>query len=463
MSTVELILAAPWVVRIVAGLLAFFIVLFTALFLLPGLVAWYRYDNVALRLRAYKKAQRGSPSAVFAGDSRLAHIWAEYEKTLHEQRQLDPATGQLEFVAWRATMPSGMIFTQEALVDSRIRTEFFKHLPGLCTGIGIIGTFAGLIDGLQTFHVSDDPAVVRNSLELLLHGVFQAFLVSAAAIALAMAVTFVEKFLLTTLYRKVEQITFEIDSSFEAGVGEEYLQRLVKATEESPDRSLALKDALVQELTLAWSGIADRQVRAQAAGYQELAQQLAQALRAELVGPLWSIAGSLEEAKRGLGLGLDASGSGGAQAASDWMARADTIAQRVIDAFAGLGTQLQSAVADIGNLGQRVAGTLRGPGEQAAAPLIVAHGPVAVLGDDTLARIEAATQALGRAARDVEDYLDGIGAVLLKSQEAFARGIQTTVDGVYGDFYTRLSSATQLLGDAVQELASAIDYPDRRA
>ena len=463
MSTVELILAAPWVVRIVAGLLAFFIVLFTALFLLPGLVAWYRYDNVALRLRAYKKAQRGSPSAVFAGDSRLAHIWAEYEKTLHEQRQLDPATGQLEFVAWRATVPSGMIFTQEALVDSRIRTEFFKHLPGLCTGIGIIGTFAGLIDGLQTFHVSDDPAVVRNSLELLLHGVFQAFLVSAAAIALAMAVTFVEKFLLTTLYRKVEQITFEIDSSFEAGVGEEYLQRLVKASEESPDRTLALKDALVQELTLAWSGIAERQVHAQAAGYQELAQQLAQALRAELVGPLWTIAGSLEEAKRGAGLnGGDGAGAG-AQAASERMARADAIAQRMIDAVAELGTQLQTVVAAFGNLAQRLAGPLLVPGGPAAVPQVGAHAPVAAAGADTLARIDAAAQALGRAARDVEEYLDGIGAVLLKSQESFARGIQTTVDAVYGDFYTRLSSATQLLSDAVQELASAIDYPERRA
>jgi len=72
------------------------------------------------------------------------------------------------------------------MVDSRLSTEFFKHLPGLFTGIGIIGTFSGLITGLQAFKVSENATVVRNSLEKLMQGVYEAFLVSAVAISAAM-------------------------------------------------------------------------------------------------------------------------------------------------------------------------------------------------------------------------------------------------------------------------------------
>ena len=32
-------------------------------------------------------------------------------------------------------------FNTQVLVDTPLNTEFFRHLPGLLTGIGIIGTF----------------------------------------------------------------------------------------------------------------------------------------------------------------------------------------------------------------------------------------------------------------------------------------------------------------------------------
>lgn len=88
-------------------------------------------------------------------------------------------------VAYRATAPAESFFNSQFVVDSRLRTEFFKHLPGIFTGIGIIGTFTGLIVGLQGFQVSQDPAKVSASLETLLAGVLEAFVVSALAIALA--------------------------------------------------------------------------------------------------------------------------------------------------------------------------------------------------------------------------------------------------------------------------------------
>jgi hypothetical protein len=570
MPYLELILAAPWVVRAVSAVLAFFVLLFAALFLLPGLIAWYRYDNLVLRIRAFKKAQRGNPAALFAGDKRLAHIWAEYEKTLHRQREFDPASGQFTLVALRATVPAGTIFTQEALVDSRIRTEFFKHLPGLCTGIGIIGTFAGLIDGLRAFHIADDPTVVRTSLEFLLRGVFQAFLVSAGAITLAMAITFVEKFLVTTLYRKVEEITFELDSSFQAGVGEEYLERLVNASEGSADRIEALKATLVQDLKAALTEISAREISAQAAAHEELARQLSESLRTELIGPIWRIATSLEGTPREAGEVSQAISTQGAEALAalpDMLERLLDKQTRVIgDALGTVTGQMQAIASDIGGAVRDLTAALREQGAQAnaahlgaesrmssltgemqrrieaqgaqsqdsvaritdaaaaiqaaAADFTRAAGSVTTvlqgstalterlsdaaravsssstalqavvrdhagtrdsiaamleqlrasveharretsLSGDALQRIDAAAQALGRASVDVEAFLDRIGDVLERSHGAFASGVQKTVDGIYNDFYRKLSEATQLLTEGVAELAGALDRPQR--
>jgi hypothetical protein len=101
---------------------------------------------------------------------------------------------------------------------------------GILSGLGIIGTFSGLISGLIHFDVSD-PATTQAQLSLLVQTVGQAFFVSALAITLAMLFTWVEKALLSARYSQVERLQHLIDSLFEAGSGQENLERLVVATE----------------------------------------------------------------------------------------------------------------------------------------------------------------------------------------------------------------------------------------
>ena len=111
-----------------------------------------------------------------------------------------------------------------------IDTEFFKHLPGIFTGLGIIGTFTGLISGLMNFDVSS-PEHVQWALSQLVQTVGQAFLISAAAITLAMVFTWVEKAVLAARYRQVEDLQQSLDSLFAPKGGAEYMERLALATE----------------------------------------------------------------------------------------------------------------------------------------------------------------------------------------------------------------------------------------
>lgn len=173
----------------------------------------------------------------------LLHIWNEYSDTLHPMRLA--LAGQAPVVEHRSSMPAEMMFTKESLVDGPLFDDFWRHLPGILTGLGIIGTFAGLLHGLSNFRYAIAPTTTTNGqstdsaakavagLAPLLDAVMHAFLVSAAAIGCAMLVVFISRLLVARLNSKVEHLCDLIDSLYKSGAGEEYLQRLVESSEKS--------------------------------------------------------------------------------------------------------------------------------------------------------------------------------------------------------------------------------------
>jgi hypothetical protein len=219
---------------------------FLGLFFLPGVLHWLRLWQIWQQLKKIEgRTHPGELRKIFSADSEIAHIWKEYADSLHKVRE--DWDGQPKIVGYRATVPAEVYFNTQAVIDSRLGTEFFKHLPGIFTGIGIIGTFFGLIDGLEKFNPGD-PEKMQEGLKALTKSVGDAFNVSAAAISIAMIVTFLEKLLLSSLYRITDEIANFIDAQFESGAGEEYLARLVKASEDSAHQSKILKDALIHDL-----------------------------------------------------------------------------------------------------------------------------------------------------------------------------------------------------------------------
>ena len=203
---------------------------------------------------------------------KLSHLWSEFAETLHPQTAPDEM-GQERVIRWRSTVSAEAYFNVETLIAVELRTEYFKHQPGILTGIGIIGTFAGLLRGLTAFSVSSDPETVRASLDTLIHGVLEAFYVSASAISLAMITTFVEKITVTRRIKQVEELCHLLDSLFEGGAGEEYLSRLVKASESSATQTAQLKDSLVSDLKEILAEMTRHQTEAIAASFHDITQR----------------------------------------------------------------------------------------------------------------------------------------------------------------------------------------------
>lgn len=277
-----------WHVLLVGALLLFLSFGFLRKFVAPASVLGRQLDDAIHKLEAIQKENGGrhfTDVDRIANEAmvneRLAHCWSEFRETLHPQMAVN-SDGQEEVARWRATALAETFFTDQALVETPLKTEFYKHLPGILTGIGILGTFSGLILGLVNFNVSNDADAVRKSLADLIQHVGHAFIVSATAIGLAMLFTWIEKSLVTARFRQVEKVCRLLDSMFDAGAGEEYLSRLVEASETSATQSTHLKDALVADLKQILSEVTRQQVEAMAANNRQLSDTFTQGLKEPL-------------------------------------------------------------------------------------------------------------------------------------------------------------------------------------
>ncbi|MBS0879819.1 anti-phage defense ZorAB system ZorA [Pantoea sp. JGM49] len=234
----------------------------------------------------------------------LKHAWSEFGESLHQQRELE--NGEEKIVRVRATAPSASFFSEQQLVDIPLNTEFFKHLPGILTGVGIIGTFYGLMIGLSHFDPST-PEQVTSSVNNLLHDVLYAFLGSAVAIFASILVTWLEKLSIAKCYKYLEKFTAALDSLYDSGVGEEYLASLVKSSNESATQARHLKESLVTDLRDMLLHLAESQkvenerlAATLSTTYRESGQQFAEhvssAIENSLKSPLDKIAGAVQTA-----------------------------------------------------------------------------------------------------------------------------------------------------------------------
>jgi predicted PurR-regulated permease PerM len=347
---------------------------------IKGTQVWWQIRSILKALNKFRKAS-SAPHPDEVGSAfrwePLKHLWGEYAHTLHEFRKA--GSGQTSLTEVHATIPAESMFTKEALVESRLFDEFTRHLPGVLTGLGIIGTFAGLLDGLEKFKV--DPEKIQNTvngLGPLLAGVQHAFWASGAAIACAMLVVLVSRFTLAYLYRLVEHLTHTIDSLYTTGAGEDYLKRLVSSSEQNAASTAQLKDALVEDLHTMMTNLVDRQIAAQEASSQSLGKHIGESISQAIAEPMRRVGDAIEVTARGNGEQVNSMLE---TLLTGFMAKLeDTFGgqmrgineqmQRSMDSMAAVQMSLQGLLTDIKHTNEQAAsqmsGTLEGAMQKAA-------------------------------------------------------------------------------------------------
>lgn len=265
------------------------------------------FDEIIQKLKEDQQSHTAKHvlDEIFSEDGELKHAWENYKNSLHDIRE--EVDGESKIIASRSTVSSDAFFSQIAIIDTPLKVDFYKHIPGIITGVGIIATFVGLLFGLLAFDPAGDPSKVQNSLALLLGGVGEAFMASGLAICIAMFITWKEKYWLRECYAKLEKLTSVIDLKFEPDeTGEEYLAQLLKSSQANETNARQLKDSLVNDLKVMMTNLVEENKKNQLAfasqlteSYaktsQDMATQIGQSITDTLQAPLDKIASSVQQ------------------------------------------------------------------------------------------------------------------------------------------------------------------------
>ncbi|MDO4165928.1 MAG: MotA/TolQ/ExbB proton channel family protein [Eubacteriales bacterium] len=95
-------------------------------------------------------------------------------------------------------------YINEYMIDMQIKKGLVGIIPGVMTGLGILGTFVGLAFGLQNFDTESAEAIT-NSIAPLMDGIKIAFHTSIYGMVFSLVYNFVYKKNLEDAYRAVDQ------------------------------------------------------------------------------------------------------------------------------------------------------------------------------------------------------------------------------------------------------------------
>lgn len=454
-------LSLPTHLLITGFILAVLTLVFIFWFGIPALKQWLQLSQVLKALKGSKLENVRTPQALdmaFPEKGELAHLWREYKKTLY------PMTGEsndgIATVRWASTAPGEVIWNSQLAVDQRVNAEFFKHLPGIFTGMGIIGTFFGLIEGLRTFKVSSDADVVRSSLESLMHSVGEAFWISAIAISLAIFVTLVEKFFLTTMNGKVDAIAANLDRRFQAAVAEKYLEMTANHTEETATQLKHLKGELLndlrpllqelsdkhsQTLERLATGLQDRftettqaQIQASQHNSDALGKSLSGAITTSLTGPMNDIKTAVQQA----------SGDQSASAVKMLQDVMTSFGQKLNDLFGG-------QITGINELNQQTAQTMQDAVTK-LNELVMALQDAGKRSSDSMA--EQMAKAINEMGTRQEIITANTQALVAQLREAIIQSQQTTSEGVR----TTTDEMARRMAEAIEKMEQRQDSINER-
>jgi len=428
----------PFFLYLIFAVLTGLTIWFIVAFFWPSILLGRVLSPLPAALKGLSKGDLDGIRTLFAAQRDLQEFWPQYEETLHKQYEFIAGDSTRRCVSIRATLPAEAFFNAQNIIEPYVKSELFKHFPGIYTGIGILGTFGGLITGLRPFDPTGAPDAVTKAIKALLEVVSDAFVVSAVAIGLAMLLTFVEKLRIERLVATLQKICQEIDRHFMAGVLEEYLERLVTSSEESATQTKILKDSLVVDLRQILEDVTERQIQANAGSPAQIGNHFRDAIITNLAEPL-------NEIKAGLSNERKASGDVLTAALGDVLA---AFSENLKDMFGG-------NVKDIAALQKETINSLIGVVEELKTLVagINQAGKDATEGMGT--RLIEALETMSERQKiidgDMKAFVHGIQKIVADSQTESANGLQkmlTDLGGQMAGIVTTLRSQAELATQA---------------
>lgn len=165
-----------------------------------------------------------------------AEVWKNFERTL-----LKSATEGVMM-----TQDPEIFYNDQTMLDD-MPLNLFRSMPGIFTGLGLLGTFAGISAGISGLDFGNVEAM-KKGIEVLLKGTDTAFLTSVVGIILALVYSIVNSFVYRPYAQKLSTLINQFCNLFPVKSIEEFLSRQAEQAEEQTNAIRELNGDLVGQL-----------------------------------------------------------------------------------------------------------------------------------------------------------------------------------------------------------------------
>lgn len=173
-----------------------------------------------------------------------SYLWRTYQDrtTLFDNKLLDARFHEYQLESMRLNILSGRGFRcdiedyiNEYFIDATLKKGMVSIIPGIMTGLGILGTFIGLSFGLQNFNTGNAEAIT-NSIAPLMDGIKIAFHTSIYGMVFSLIFNFVYKKTLEDAYRTVDKFLETYHKYVLPRADSQNIQVLINAIDEMGDK-----------------------------------------------------------------------------------------------------------------------------------------------------------------------------------------------------------------------------------
>ncbi|MTI71442.1 MAG: hypothetical protein FH751_14445 [Firmicutes bacterium] len=125
-----------------------------------------------------------------------------------------------------ATVESENYFNENTLISNKIPLKTVNFIPQVLTGLGIFGTFLGIVQGVSDLGGEMTSAEIQGAIGTLIGGVKVSFTTSLYGISFSLALTLVTKIIFDWSNSKITKLNEAIDKSLNKNVEKEGLKEL---------------------------------------------------------------------------------------------------------------------------------------------------------------------------------------------------------------------------------------------
>ena len=253
--------------------------------------------DIIERLTAFKNQDRNIAyydiDGILTSNSDTNEAWNEYKKTLTPVQ--DSQSGIIRLYSTEAASD----YVNFTSITSRINIAFWQNLGGIFTGIGILGTFVGLVLGLWNIDISN-VAKMSTSIRELLAGISTAFFTSLVGVSFALGFNYVHNKAIVNLKEKTAELASLLEEFYPRKTQEMWL---AEAWEQGRQQTDALNN-LSADLAVK---LGDEMQTKMSASFEKLAQDIARIMKDSLAPTLQGVKESLDNLNNG---GVKAIGEG---------------------------------------------------------------------------------------------------------------------------------------------------------